>query len=130
MNSHQRQLVVVFVAVCLSGCATRPPQVLTPELVPKAFGAHAAPKAPVWPRAGWWHEFRSPELSNLIVLAQADNRNIAAAAARLREARAEVTIQRAALFPQVDLAMRFVRALAPPLCRQAASAYRPAMPSA
>ena len=66
--------------------------------------------APVWPTAGWWHAFGSPELSNLITLAQADNRDLAAAAARLREARAEVMIQRAALFPQVDLEGEAIRA--------------------
>jgi outer membrane protein, multidrug efflux system len=103
MNSSQRQLAVAFVAVCLTGCATRPPQVLTPELVPKRIGARVAAQAPVWPRAEWWRGFGSPELSNLITRAQADNRDLAAAAARLREARAEVTIQRAALFPQVNL---------------------------
>jgi NodT family efflux transporter outer membrane factor (OMF) lipoprotein len=67
-------------------------------------------QAPVWPRVGWWRGFGSPELSSLVALAQADNRNLAAAAARLREARAEVTIQRAALFPQVDLEGDAVRA--------------------
>jgi multidrug efflux system outer membrane protein len=96
--------------ILLSACATRPPQVLTPALVPAKFVAPATAAAPVWPRAGWWREFGSPELSNLITLAQADNQNLAAAAARLREARAEVTIQRAALFPQVDLQGEAIRA--------------------
>jgi len=108
MNSQQ--LAVALVGICLAGCATRPPQVLTPDLVPKTFGAQVAAPAPVWPEAGWWRGFDSEELTRLITQAQADNRNLAAAAARLREARAEVTIQRAALFPQVDLEGDAVRA--------------------
>lgn len=97
-------------ALLLSACATRPPQLLTPQLLPQKFSGPAAAAAPVWPRAGWWHEFGSPELSNLIALAQADNRNLAAAAARLEEARAGVTIQRAALFPQISAQASAIRA--------------------
>ena len=88
--------------MCLTACATRPPQVLTPRLVPQRFVGQAAAPAPVWPRSGWWQGFDSPELSRLIDLAQADNRNLAIAAARLRAARAQVTIERAALFPAID----------------------------
>ncbi len=101
---------VAALVILLSACATRPPQVLTPTLVPPKFVGPATAAAPVWPSAGWWRGFDSPELSNLVTLAQADNRNLAAAAARLREARAEVTIQRAALFPQVDLQGEAIRA--------------------
>jgi outer membrane protein, multidrug efflux system len=96
------QLALGCVAACLSGCATRPPQALTPQIVPQAFVGPVAKQAPVWPRSSWWQRFGSPELSGLIELAQDDNRNLAVAAARLREARAEVTIQRAALFPAID----------------------------
>ncbi|MHB8815967.1 MAG: efflux transporter outer membrane subunit [Steroidobacteraceae bacterium] len=107
LTSRSRNRVAVLaaattIAAVLAGCATRPPQALTPQLVPKAFVGHVATQAPVWPRTGWWQGFGSPELSRLIGLAQADNRDLAVAAARLQEARAEVTIQRAALFPAVD----------------------------
>jgi len=110
MSSRRRHLAVALAASCMAGCATRPPQVLTPEMVPRRFSASLPAQTPVWPKAQWWHEFRSPELAHLITQAQAGNRNLAAAAARLREARAEVTIQRAALFPQVDLDGDAVRA--------------------
>lgn len=99
---RQWQLASVCVAVCLTGCATRPPQALTPQLVPKTFGGRVDATAPVWPRSGWWQGFGSPELSRLVELAQADNRNLAIAAARLREARAQVTMERAALFPAIE----------------------------
>jgi NodT family efflux transporter outer membrane factor (OMF) lipoprotein len=100
----------VALATLLSACATRPPQVLSPQFVPPKFTGSGATAATVWPRAGWWRGFGSPELANLITLAQSDNRDLAAAAARLQEARAEVTIQRAALFPQVNGQAEAVRA--------------------
>jgi outer membrane protein, multidrug efflux system len=101
---------VAGLVILISACATRPPQVLKPPLVPVRFVGSVTANAPVWPTAEWWRGFDSPELSNLITLAQDDNRNLAAAAARLREARAEVTIQRAALFPQVGVQADAVRA--------------------
>jgi NodT family efflux transporter outer membrane factor (OMF) lipoprotein len=105
LRGLRSRLGVTAVAACLTfltACATRPPQALTPPVVPKAFVGQVAAPAPVWPRSGWWSGFNSPELSRLIDLAQADNRNLAVAAARLREARAQVTIQRATLFPAID----------------------------
>jgi multidrug efflux system outer membrane protein len=102
MRGPKRRLASACIAACLTACATRPPQVLTPPLIPKTFVGRVAAPAPVWPRSGWWRGFGSPELSRLIDLAQADNRDLAVAAARLQEARAQVTIQRAALFPAID----------------------------
>lgn len=97
------QLTLGCAAACLSGCASLPPQALSPQIVPRAFaGRVAAARAPVWPRSGWWQGFGSPELSRLVELAQADNRDLAVAAARLQGARAQVTIQRAALFPAIE----------------------------
>jgi multidrug efflux system outer membrane protein len=102
MWGPRRWLALTCVAACLNACATRPPQVLTPQLVPKKFVGEAPAPGPVWPRSGWWQGFGSPELSRLIGLAQAQNRDLAVAAARLQEARAEVTLQRSALFPAID----------------------------
>lgn len=101
---------VAVLAILLSACATRPPQVLTSQLVPQRFMGAAAVAAPVWPRADWWRAFDSPELSKLVTSAEADNRDLAAAAARLEEARAEVTIQRSTLFPQINLRADAIRA--------------------
>jgi multidrug efflux system outer membrane protein len=106
----RRYPLLLGIAVSLASCATRLPQVLTPQLVPRTFAGRMPRSAPVWPRGGWWRQFDSPELSRLITLAHADNRNLAVAAARLREARAVVTIQRAALFPTFDLQAQAYRA--------------------
>jgi outer membrane protein, multidrug efflux system len=89
--------------ILLVGCSARPPQALTTKLLPDRFVGPIPTAAPTWPTADWWHHFDSPELSNLIALAQTSNRNVATAAARLQEANANVRIQRAALFPTIDV---------------------------
>lgn len=85
----------------LAGCATPAPQALTPTLVPKSFVGPANPNAPIWPDATWWQAFRDPQLTELITAAQSNNRDLAAAAARVLQAEAQSTVQRSALFPQL-----------------------------
>jgi NodT family efflux transporter outer membrane factor (OMF) lipoprotein len=85
------------------GCSARPPQAVTTKLLPDRFVGPVPTGAPTWPTADWWRHFDSPELSKLIALAQTSNRNVAAAAARLQQANANVRIQRAALFPTIDV---------------------------
>lgn len=50
----------------------------------------------------WWNGFGDPILTNLVETALANNSDIAIAAARVREARAQEQIARAALFPTLD----------------------------
>lgn len=90
-------------ALAAAGCATRVPQVLAPQIVPKTFVAQPAGSPPIWPRADWWRGFGSAEVSGLIEAAQADNRDLAAAAARVMEAQAQTFVVRSALFPQLEL---------------------------
>ncbi len=56
--------------------------------------------------AHWWAQFDDPLLAELIATAQADSPALGEAVARIKQARAGVTVARAALFPQVDLAAR------------------------
>lgn len=102
MVRHLRSSVATL-PVLLAACATPVPQVLSPQIVPESFVGHQAGPEQVWPQPDWWLEFGSPELSDFITRAQADNRDLAVAAARVLEARAQTTIQRATLFPQLDL---------------------------
>ncbi|HLY07153.1 MAG TPA: TolC family protein [Rhizomicrobium sp.] len=88
-------------ALLLAGCATDPPQVLTPQYRPKAFVGPIVASAEVWPKSDWWNVFDSTELSGLVTEAQANNLDLAAAASRVLAADAQVTIERSALFPQV-----------------------------
>ncbi len=96
-------LLLLGSAFLLTGCATRVPQVLTPQIVPKSFIPQSAESTPVWPRSDGWNGFGSLELSQLIQAAQENNRDLAAAAARVMEAHAQASIARSALFPQLTL---------------------------
>ena len=97
------RVLVGACVVALAGCATHVPQALSPQIVPKTFVGQDAGRDYAWPQTDWWQTFASPELSGFIGAAQADNRDLAIAAARVGEAHAQTTIQRAALFPQLNL---------------------------
>jgi outer membrane protein, multidrug efflux system len=89
------------VALALTGCATRVPQVLPASFERKAFTGTVDNAQESWPTPGWWRTFGSPELSTLIDRAQLNNQDIAVAVARMREAHAQVVIQRSVLLPQL-----------------------------
>jgi multidrug efflux system outer membrane protein len=100
---------IAALAFLLSGCATRIPQVLTPQIAPKSFSGQIIGPEQVWPQSGWWRTFESPELSDLIEKSHADNRDLAVAVARVMQAHAQTTIQRAALFPQINAQAQALR---------------------
>jgi multidrug efflux system outer membrane protein len=113
MNRLIRHILGGGVAACcvtLWGCATRVPQVLEPTLVPQSFVGQDLPSEQVWPTPDWWRQFGSPELSEFIAKARTDNRDLAVAAARVMEAHSQTIIQRAALFPQLNLQAQAERA--------------------
>jgi outer membrane protein, multidrug efflux system len=61
----------------------------------------AEPSAHV-PRGAWWKIFDDAELDRLETLAQTNNQNLAAAAARFQQSRDLVTATRSQLFPQIN----------------------------
>jgi outer membrane protein TolC len=87
----------------LAGCATPVPQVLTPPSCRRHSSGQATSPEQVWPAAGLVAEIRQSGVVRFIAKAQTANRDLAVAAARVMEARAQTTIQRAALFPQLNL---------------------------
>jgi NodT family efflux transporter outer membrane factor (OMF) lipoprotein len=93
----------------LSGCATRVPQVLTSQIAPKSFAGQIIGPEQVWPQSDWWRTFGSSELSGFIEKSHADNRDLAVAVARVMQAHAQTTIQRAALFPQINTQAQALR---------------------
>jgi len=102
--SHSLRLTpIATLVVALTSCRAPEPQVLTPQQVPAGFAAPIATGAPLWPSPGWWTGFGSTELDSLIATAQASNLDIAAAAARVLQARAQAQISGAALFPTVSI---------------------------
>ena len=55
-----------------------------------------------WPSPDWWHKFNSARLDGLMAQAQSSNFDLAAAAARVRQADAQLRISGAALLPSVN----------------------------
>jgi len=98
-----RSASVIALAVGMASCQTPVPQVLGPQHVPSNFTAPTARTASVWPAAGWWAGFGSPELNGLITTAQTSNLDLAAAAARVLQAQAQTDISGSALFPTLNL---------------------------
>jgi NodT family efflux transporter outer membrane factor (OMF) lipoprotein len=85
--------------LALAGCDLGP-DYHSPSLeVPAAYRASAETAATAWPAADWWRGFRSPQLDTLIEAAHAQNFDIAAAIARVRQADAQLRIAGAALLP-------------------------------
>ena len=94
-----RALGAALLVVALTSCATQVPQSLPAQMVPVSFTSPA--ESQIWPDASWWEGFGNLELATLIRKAQADNRNIGVATAQVLQARAQSTIQRSALLPQI-----------------------------
>lgn len=90
--------------LALGGCVL-PPDVPQPRSVAPAkyrTQHQAAANSDVWPSAVWWHNFDSPELDRLITKARHANLDIAAAAARVAQADAQIRVSGAPLFPTLN----------------------------
>jgi multidrug efflux system outer membrane protein len=105
-------LTPLLVALALAGCATAPkPPELTltvPAAYKEAAGADAGHWKPAQPAEGqargdWWLAFQDAKLNALEQQAQAASPNLAAAAARVKAARAALGASQALRLPQVGL---------------------------
>lgn len=101
----KRHLILVTAAISLAGCVVKagpdyaPPAVAAPE----AFGpALAALPAGTERPEGWWRGFEDPDLDRLVDGALDDGLEVAAALARLDEARALARSADAARYPTLD----------------------------
>ncbi|MEA1674231.1 efflux transporter outer membrane subunit [Nitrospirillum sp. BR 11163] len=65
--------------------------------------------AAAWPTTDWWSGFNSPELTQLLAQARADNPDLGAAAARIAQAEAQAEISGASLWPSVQLGLSSTR---------------------
>jgi outer membrane protein, multidrug efflux system len=90
-------------ALLLGACSTDAPEALKPTEMPSAFTAPVPQGAPVWPSTTWWTGFSSQELTTLEETAEKNNNDLAAAAARVAQARGNTGLAASALFPAVDL---------------------------
>lgn len=100
----RRHRLWCVVALGLLGGCTLGPDYQRPALdLPAAFSATTASAARAWPAEEWWHGFSAAELDSLIAEARAHNDDLAAAAARIRQADAALRIAGAPLLPSFGL---------------------------
>jgi NodT family efflux transporter outer membrane factor (OMF) lipoprotein len=90
----------MFIALACSSCALHAVQP-DPPAVPPVY-EQAAAGGGAWPDETWFHGFGSGELDSLIALAQKNNFDVAAAAARVRQADARARQAGAGLLPAVE----------------------------
>lgn len=94
--------LIVPVTIVLAACAG--PSVKTADVAPvkpaASWRTDGGPTASI--DAQWWAQFNDPVLVSLVDKALANNSDIAIAAARVREARANVELARSQLFPTLD----------------------------
>ena len=109
-------IITLALAALLAGCSVGPdyhrPAVLTAQPVPKQFSDRdsSATNHGIWkiaepsaniPRGDWWQMFDDQVLGQLESLALTNNQNLAAAAARIAQSRALVSVARADFYPQL-----------------------------
>ena len=96
--------LALLAATALTGCTTvgpdyRQPDVPTPAQYAESDGSAGLSDAEL---AGWWRAFDDSKLDTLVNRALAQNLDVQAATARIREARAGETVAGAASQPQLD----------------------------
>jgi outer membrane protein, multidrug efflux system len=119
-------LTLLSAAALAAGCATAPlPPVALPETpAPARFEAPLPHDGQGGELARWWQQFDDPLLAALIDAAQVASPDLAAAAARIEQARAARTGADALLGPTLDLgvaASRGQQSLATPLASSASA---------
>lgn len=111
----------ILAEVTLAGCAggpryAGPPAVALASAEQSGFvRARRAPVETLSPAARWWEALGDPTLDGLIVRGLAANPTIAAAEARLRQARASLRLERANLTPSVTASGLYAHARVPGL---------------
>lgn len=91
--------LVVGLTACDLIYPYEPPPVETPtQFIEKP----AEDTSASWPQAQWWENYGSAELNRFVTQALANNNDLAAAVARLREADAQVRISGGALLPSLQ----------------------------
>ena len=116
-----RALTLTACAYAISGCTVGPNYAGAPRVAPDAVGAKTFVRTPVTgivsTRAPnqWWLALNDPQLNALIDAAFAHNPNLHAAQARLREARAQLQVQKADGMPKASVDAAALRTREPNL---------------
>ena len=96
-----------WVLVVTAGCAVgpdyrRPAAEIAPAWQPEAPWHEAAP-GDTHLKGSWWQLFQDPALNPLVEQALQSNQNLRVAAARLEQARSQVTVAKSSFYPDVSL---------------------------
>lgn len=95
----------MFGALTLQSCDLGPGPVKPTVTMPTQWDATTARDlaANTWPAPDWWRAFNSAELDSLEAQAKANNLDIAAAAARVQQAEAQLRVSGSTLWPSLSL---------------------------
>ena len=106
-------MLAMGVTVLLAGCAVGPdyhrPSAAIPPAWQPAEPWHEATPSDTALKGDWWELFQDPALDPLVEQALANNQNLRVAAARLEQARGQLSVARSALFPAVGLSASALR---------------------
>lgn len=94
--------------IALTGCAQQPVMPEVEQNLPEQWSSSQG-SAQTWPDRDWWQAFHSEELTRLVEEALSNNFDVAAAAARILQAEAQVRVSGATLLPGLDLDFRASR---------------------
>jgi outer membrane protein TolC len=113
------RLTIFSAAAWAAGCAVgpdyhRPAADVPPAWQPEAPWHEAAPSDAAL-KGRWWQVFQDSALDPLVEQALLSNQNLHVAAARLEQARSQVTVARSYLYPDVGLQASAARSTKP--CR-------------
>lgn len=103
MNNSLCSRLLLTSVLLLAGCDLFNPYEQPETAKPEAFVEQLGPLVkPGWPDDQWWASFNSDELNTLEAQAEKNNFDLGAAAARVREADAQVRISGSALLPSLE----------------------------
>ena len=101
------RFALLSAAAWAAGCAVGPDYRRPPADVPPAWQPadpwHAAAPSDGTRKGHWWEVFQDPALDPLVEQALLSNQNLQIAAARLDQARSQVTVARSFLYPDIGL---------------------------
>lgn len=102
-NDH-RKLFRLLALVLLGGCAVGPNYKRPAVDAPESYRFAGNETTNSFGDLPWWEVFKDPALQDLIRVAITNNYNLKQAVARVEQARQQVTVARAPLFPQIGYA--------------------------